>query len=165
MKVLKPETLTFNAAPGGFLALKTADGAEYRKVECVALFPLSLPGTYISVSGVTGTKKPEEIGILLNLSDLPADQQDLVKKEMDLRYLAPKVTDIKKISRRFGMEEWEIVTNRGEKTIFMQNLKENLSIRDDRLIMITDIEKCRYLVSDIRQLPPRARTSLESKLS
>jgi hypothetical protein len=163
MTILDPRKVVFTAEPGGFLSLKLGDGKQYRKVECIALFPLSQPDTFIVINGVLD-KKTEEIGIIKELSHLPPDQRDLVKNEIEFRYLAPEITDIKKMTAKFGMEEWDVDTNRGSRTIFIQNIKENVTIRYDQLVMITDIEKCRYLVPDYRNLPPAARDLLELKL-
>ena len=56
------------------------------------------------------------------------------------------------------------MTDKGEKTFFVQDVKENVIIRESGLIVITDIEKCKYQIRDYRKLPTKARVELEQTL-
>ncbi|HEX9973453.1 MAG TPA: DUF1854 domain-containing protein, partial [bacterium] len=60
--------------------------------------------------------------------------------------------------------EWQVVTDKGEKTFFVQDVKENVIIRESGLILITDIDKCRFQIRDYRKLPLKARLELEQTL-
>ena len=53
---------------------------------------------------------------------------------------------------------------KGEKTFIVQDVKENVIIRDAGLIVITDVDKCRYQIRDFRNLPTKARMELERTL-
>lgn len=163
MKFLNLDELTFERAENGFLRLKMRDGTTYEMVECTPLFPLSKPYRYISVSSRTGNG-PEEIGILVDLNALTKEQKALVKAEIEFRYFSPEIIDIKKITSKYGVDQWEVVTDKGEKTFFVQDVKENVIIKDNGLIVIIDIAKCRYQVRDYRRLPTKARVELERRL-
>ncbi len=163
MNLLNPNELTFEQAENSFLRLMMKNGEIFEKIECTPLFPLSKPDKYISIS-YQKEKGVEEIGIIKSLKDLPADQRRLVENEIQFRYFSPHITDIRKITSKYGVDQWEVLTDRGEKTFFVQDTKENVMIQENGLIIITDIDKCRFQIRDYRQLPAKARFHLESTL-
>jgi len=163
MKLLNPDELTFEPAENGFLKLRFNDGKIYEQVECNALFPLSQPESYIAVSERKDSEV-EEIGIIRQLKDLAVEQRSLVEKEIQFRYFCPEIIDIKKITSKYGVDQWEVVTDKGEKTFMVQDVKENVTIRESGLIVIMDIDKCRYQIRDYRNLPSKARMELEQTL-
>ena len=135
----------------------------YEMVECTPLFPLSNPNHFVSVSSRNneGTK---EIGIISNLKALSKEQRSLIKREIEFRYFSPEIIEIKKITSKYGLDQWDVVTNKGEKTFLVQDVKENVIIRESGLIVITDIDNCKYQVSDFRKLPAMARQELEQTI-
>jgi hypothetical protein len=164
MEYLSPASLTFRATVSGLLALDGPAGAVHPHVECVPLFPLSQPEAFIAVNGFPEGERSVEIGIILDPKHFPPDQQALVRKDLALRYFAPQVRDIRSIITKFDIDEWTVLTDRGEKVFHVINARENLAMRGEGRVMITDLEKCRYLVPDYRQLPARARDLLEQQL-
>jgi hypothetical protein len=163
MKFLNPDELTFEGAENGFLRLKMKDGKIFEMVECTPLFPLSKPDAYIAVSS-RNDNGSEEIGIIAQVKALTRQQQALVKGEIDFRYFSPAIIDIKKITSKYGVDQWEVVTDKGEKTFLVRDVKENVIIRESGLIVITDIDKCKYQIRDYRKLPARAKVELEQTL-
>lgn len=163
MKLLNPDELIFEQGENGFLRLKLNDDKVFELVECTPLFPLTEPDAYISVF-IRNNDGGEEIGIIKNIKDLPSDQRRLVHEEIQFRYFSPEIIDIKKITSKYGVNEWQVVTDKGEKTFFVQDVKENVIIRENGLIVITDIDKCRFQIRDYRKLPTKARLELEQTL-
>jgi len=163
MKALNPDNLTFERGKNGFLRLKLNDGTQYEMVECTPLFPLSNPNAFVSVS-VRNDKGTEEIGIISKLKALSKEQRSLVKHEIEFRYFSPEIIDIKKITSKYGVDQWDVVTDKGEKTFLVQDVKENVIIRESGLIVIADIDKCKYQVSDFRKLSAKAQQELEQTI-
>jgi hypothetical protein len=163
MNILNPNEITFEQAENSFLRVKMKNGEIIEKIECTPLFPLSKPDSYISVSH-RKEKGVDEIGILKSLKVLSAEQRVLVENEIQFRYFSPYITDIRKITSKYGVDQWEVVTDRGEATFFVQDTKENVMIQENGLIIITDIDKCRFQIRDYRQLPAKARFYLENTL-
>lgn len=163
MKILDPAELNFEKAENGFLRLKLNNGTIHERVECHPLFPLSEPDAYIAISK-RNDSDIEEIGVIKSLDTLSAKQKYLVENEIQFRHFSPEITDIKKINSKYGVEHWEVMTDKGEKTFIVQDVKENVMIRESGLIVITDIDKCRYQIRDYRNLPYKARAELERTL-
>ena len=163
MKFLNPDDIVFERGENGFLRLKVKDGAWIDMVECTPLFPLSQPDVFISVA-TRNEKESKEIGFIARLAKLSREQRAIVKSEIQFRYFSPEIIDIKKISTKYGVHQWQVITDRGEKSFLVQEIKENIIIRDNGLIVITDIDKCKYQISDFRKLPAKALHELEEKV-
>jgi hypothetical protein len=163
MNYLNVENLNFEPAENGFLRLELKEGKIFEMVECMPLFPLTQPDSYIFITA-RNDDGGEDIGIIRELKDLSAEQRRRVKDEIQFRYFSPEIIDVKKIISKFGVNEWQAITDKGEKTIFVQDVKENVIIRENGLIVITDIDKCRFQIRDYRKLPAKARLELEQTL-
>jgi hypothetical protein len=164
MEYLKPALLTFRATTSGLLALDGPADAVHPHVECIPLFPLSRPEAFIAVNGFPEGERSVEIGIIRDLKQFLPAQQELVRKDLALRYFAPQIIDIQSIETKFDIDEWVVITDRGKKVFHVINARENLSMRGEGRVMVTDLEKCRYLVPDYRLLPAKARDLLEQQL-
>jgi len=163
MNTLDADDLIFEKAENGFLRLKLNNGTIFERVECYPLFPLSKPEAYIAISKRKDSDL-EEIGIIKSLNKLTAQERSLVESEIQFQHFSPEITDIKKITSKYGVEHWEVMTDKGEKTFIVQDVKENVMIRESGLIVITDIDKCRYQIRDYRNLPSKAQMELERTL-
>lgn len=161
--LLNPDEITFKRMENGFLRLEKKDGETFETVECAPLFPLSRPDRYISVTS-RSNGEVTELGILKNLKSLKKQQQALVREEIEFRYFSPEITDIKKITSQYGVDQWDVVTDKGDKTFLVRDIKENIIIRETGFITITDIDKCRFRITNYRKLSPKSRMELEQTL-
>jgi len=163
MTLLNPSELCFSRSENGFLKLETPDGQVFESVECAPLFPLSQPERFISVMHRTDGQVME-LGFIPDLNSLPDDQQALVREEIEFRYFSPEIIDIKKITSQYGVDQWDVITDKGDRTFLVRDIKENVIIRENGFISITDIDRCRFQISDYRKLSIKAQTELEQTL-
>ncbi len=157
--VLDPGKLKFERADTGVLKM-VIDGVVHQRVYPVSSFPVSGPDKYISIRDV----EDEEIGMIENLKDLPIEQQALVRRELRLRYFVPVIREIYKIKEEYGTYYWEVKTDRGKKTFYVKGRNENIIFRDKTRLLITDIEECRYEITDYTRLPHHSQTELDKVL-
>ena len=147
----------------GTLRARIGEGEEYDDVSCVPLFPLSDERRFISL-----VHKPEkevvEIGIIRSLEALSSPQRKLVEEEVRVRYFMPEIRDVSKVTGTHGIHECEVATDRGPRTLSVRHRKENVKVRDDGVIVITDSDMCRYRIRSIEVLSVRARKELEKLL-
>ncbi len=165
MKILSQEDIRFEKSATGVLNCRLKDGTVHEHLHCVTLFPLTLPDLFISVIKEMD-QEIEEIGILPGLDAFDEEQSQLIRHAMDERYFVPEILDIRKLKtkqviRGHGFDEWEISTDRGEKIVYLFNPRENMSVNNAGVIIITDIEKNRYKISSLEKLPQHARQLLE----
>lgn len=165
MKILTQDEIKFERSATGVLNCRLKDGTFHEHLHCVTLFPLTLPDQFISIIKEID-QEIEEVGILAGLDGFEKDQKELIRRAMDERYFVPEILDIRKLKtkqvlRGHGFDEWEIVTDRGKKTVYLFNPRENMSVNNAGVIIITDMEKNRYKISDPEKLPQQARLLLE----
>ena len=163
LEFLNPDEMMFERSINGFLNLKLKNQMTYEKVECIPLFPFSKSATYISVS-IRKDKEPEEIGVIKELKTLSSEQRNLVQADIDFRYFTPEILEIKQIMVKHGIHQWDVVTDKGEKTFFVRDIKENISFRENGLMIISDFDKCRYQIRDHHKLSATSRKELNQTL-
>ncbi len=159
MNTLSPKEITFTKNAAGMLDI-AMPGRTVEGVHCMQLFPLSDPVRYISV--VRPVKPdPEEIGIIERLADLPHDQQKLVMDDINFRYFVPEIEDIIDVDESAGLYEMDMATERGPRRIFVMNPRESISTTDNGVMLITDVEKCRYKITRFSKLSARSHAQFE----
>jgi hypothetical protein len=159
MNMLDAKKITFVKNAAGMLDITTPD-RTVENVHCMQLFPLSDPVDYISV---VRPAKPdnEEIGIIKHLADLAPEQQRLVVNDIKFRYFVPEIEDITSVEESAGLYEMDLKTERGPRRIFIMNPRESIASTDDGILLITDVEKCRYKITRFSTLSSRSKTEFE----
>jgi hypothetical protein len=162
MNILEAGTIIFEKAASGTLDARKG-GTRFHNVRCVPLFPHSHPDTYISVLHKK-EKEFEEIGVIRDLGAFPADQRRTVEDDVSFRYFVPEIVDVAKINNKHGLDEWIVTTDRGNRTIQVRDRKEHVIQNERGIIFITDIDDCRYRISNIRALPEKAQERVERQI-
>lgn len=163
MNILNPTKIKFHKNKAGPLNIILEDGSVIENVHCIRMFPLSEPKTFISVVHREDGQL-REIGVITKLKQLSSEQQRLVRDDIKLRYFVPEIKNINKITARHGLFEWDVVTGRGHKKFFLRSLRENVTVNDEGMIIVTDLERCRYKITDSNKLPAKARVELDKVL-
>lgn len=160
MNKLIPNEVIFERDPAGHLNCRLADGTLHEQVHCVSLFPLSMPEQFVSVVKEV-EQEFEEIGVLAGLDKFSAEQRQIIRMAISERYFVPEILDIKRLDRRHGIFEWEVITDRGEKIFYQINPKESMTFNNVGVLLVSDIEKCRFKISNLEKLPQRAKGLIE----
>ncbi len=163
MNKMGPQEIKFERDPAGHLNCRLADGTFYEQVHCVSLFPLSMPEQFVSVVKEV-EQELEEIGVLTGLEKFPSEQRQIIRLAISERYFVPEILDIKRLDRRHGIFEWEVITDRGEKIFYQINPKESMTFNNVGVLLVSDIEKCRFKIGNLEKLPPRAMGFIEQIL-
>lgn len=158
MRFLNGENAVFSRTPGGFLSLKTGD-KEYPRVGVYLTFPLTNPEEFISIR--EADEKAKEIGIIEKLSELPADQQDMIREQIKLRYFMPVITKVLDVKDEYGYAYWNVVTSFGA-CRFTTQMSGNAVIHlSDSRLLVTDIDGNRYEIPDFYRLGVMERKKLD----
>jgi hypothetical protein len=163
MNLLHPDNVTFSRSPEGELRLALPDGTEYAPVVCRRLFPLTDPDQYISIQK-PGEREQSEVGIIRALKELPGEQRRIVVDDLQHQHFLPEIVAVDDIRTLHGMDEWRVETDRGPVSFFVSGRKENMAATASNMLLVTDIEKCRYRITDYAALPPRERLLVERVL-
>jgi hypothetical protein len=114
-------------------------------------------------SGRADRTPGEELGILRSLEALPAGAQELLAEEIAKAYFVPRIIRIVAIEEEFGVQRWEVLTDRGPRTF---EVTERSSIRplDHGRVVIKDVDGNRYQIEDVRKLDRRSQQLLDLQI-
>lgn len=145
----------------GFLCMTLTEGGEEKTHDRVFLhraFPHELPFEFISVLG----EERKEVGLIYNICDFDGDTVDLLKWEIERKYYAPVVIEIKSVKERYGFSYWKAVTNDGREISFtMQDTFKNILHIGDDCIALVDVDGNRYVISSVSALSSKSYRKIE----
>ena len=111
-------------------------------------FPFDAPDSYISVYDT----ESKEIGIIKELEELDSEQRKLVKREIDRKYYAPRISKILSISERHGFSIWKIETESGVLELTLRdNFRSIIHAGGDRIFIADNIGN-RYEIKSLSAL-------------
>lgn len=158
MRMLDGDNAVFSRTPGGFVALKTKD-KEYERVGVYLTFPLTNPEEFVSIR--EADEKAKEIGIVEKLSLLPAEQQEMLREQIKLRYFMPVITKVLDVKDEYGYAYWNVVTTFGACRFTTQMSGDAVVHLSDSRLLVTDIDGNRYEIPDFYSLSVIERKKLD----
>ena len=176
-----PATANGFLAAGSLALTRAADGLWLRlpgdprpaRITSVRpAFPLSLGPRMLVFYGRRARQDPqapagqameerdEELGILRSLDDLGPQAQQLLAEEVEKAYFVPRITRVVSIEEQFGVQRWEVETERGPRTF---EITERSQVRpfDNSRMVIKDVDGNRYQIADTRLLDRRSQQWLD----
>ncbi|MFE5317268.1 DUF1854 domain-containing protein [Paenibacillus sp. NPDC056579] len=150
--LLDSHNVWLGRSPGGVLQA-VIEGVEYPEVLLYRTYPFSKPTEYISVRN----PKEEEIGIIRSLQELELASREEAERELNLRYLIPRITHIEKIQQKPALWIWKVETTLGPMTLALRNLHEHLQSPAPGRYLISDIEGRRCEIVDINAMDAHSR--------
>jgi len=146
LKYITPKA-EFAVTDGGILRMKW-DDTEYPRVTLHRIFPFSTSDHYISVQD----KENNEIGIIENMADFPADVQEIMVSQINLRYFAPVIQSITSVKEDFGYLLWTVETDVGT-MVFTSQTSQGMMVQvADNHYLIIDLDGNRFEIPDLRKL-------------
>ncbi len=152
---LDPKETRLFYDPSGFLRA-TVGIRTYLDVTVVRAFPLSLENHYYGL--LSG--RLDEIGIIMDPTELDQTSQDVIALEMRRRYFSTVVERIDSIREEFGATYWKVQTSRGERSFIGKHLRDNVSYLDDGRILVHDVDGNRYEITSLASLDEASRSTL-----
>jgi hypothetical protein len=148
IRMITPDNSAFRRTDGGFLSLGY-EGKEYSRVAVYRAFPFTSPLRYISIRDIT--PKCEEIGMIRDLAEWPAETRAMIEEQLNLRYFTPKILRITDIKEEYGFAYWNVKTDRGDMR-FTTSIWNPIIRIGDRKLLVNDLDSNRYEIDDINEL-------------
>ena len=120
-------------------------------------FPFETPDEYISVLNKDG----REYAMIRNLSEMPDESQEIIRAELDRKYLCPTVTKIKSLKEKLGYSFWEVETDKGDMSFSMHDTYRNIARVGDGMLIINDVDGNRYRIDDVAALDRKSFKKIE----
>jgi phosphoglycerol transferase MdoB-like AlkP superfamily enzyme len=113
---------------------------------------------YISVVGDDG----KEIGLIYSIEDFDDGVKSVIKTEIDRKYYAPTIKDIKSVKERYGFSYWKVIFTNGKSASFtMQDTFKNLLHTGDDSIVLVDVDGNRYKIESVSELTAKSYRKIE----
>lgn len=158
MRFLNNENAVFTRTEGGFLSLKTGE-KEYERVGVYLTFPLTNPEEFISVR--EADEKAKEIGLIRTLTDLKAEEQEMIREQVRLRYFMPVIRKVMDVKDEYGYAYWHVMTDFGVCRFTTHMGGDAVVNLSDARYQITDIDGNRYEIPDLYGLTVMERKKLD----
>ncbi len=149
-----PEKASLSRELEGRLILEV-DGATYRDIRSIRMFPISDPEHWIALCD----KEGNEIVCIEDINTLPSAIRQLILEDLQAREFVPVIIKVISISVAADPSEWLVKTDRGP-TSFTLNDEDDIHRLSDFRILIIDSYGIRYLIPDIRQMDTSSRRIL-----
>ena len=120
-------------------------------------FPFETPDEYISVLNKDG----REYAMIRDLAEMPDEAQEIIRAELDRKYLCPTVTKIKSLKEKLGYSFWEVETDKGDMSFSMHDTYRNIARVGDGMLIISDVDGNRYRIDDVAALDRKSFKKIE----
>lgn len=148
VNLLTPQNAVFTETPGGMLNAEV-DGYLFERAQVHRSFPHSDPDRYISVR----TRENKEIGLIEDLALFPAEQRELLEKQIKLRYFCPNILHVLSVKDEHGFTCWTTETDCGECRFTVRAGGGSVIHPTDNKYILTDVDGNRFILPDVTALP------------
>jgi len=158
VRYLTPDMCTIHLGTFGALHVTVKNEAIYGGVYAAYAFPVVHTNEYISLLQRMPEGEDQEVGVIRNLNEFPADQADLVRHALARRYFIHTITRIGEVGLKYGFISFEVETDKGKVDFLMKWQGDRAVDYGDRGKVLIDVYGNRYLIPDLDKLPPKERT-------
>jgi ATP-binding cassette subfamily B protein len=143
------------------LHLEIAGERDYSGVFALRCMPVRHPERYISLRWVVEDDREQEIGLINDLAQWPAEAQRLVREALMRRYLLHTILRVLAVREEHHYLMFSVVTDHGPREFTMRWAGETALEYGERGKVLQDVEENRYLVPDVAALPTADRLAFE----
>ncbi len=143
-----------------YVVVKKGKGEEdelYRGVFAVLSFPVTFPNNFLSLRYYNQQGQELEVGIIRDPADFPAEARNLLARSLAGYYFEFEVERVLKIELKYNLLMFDVVTNHGPRQFEMRWEGERALDLGVHGKVLLDVFDCRYVIRDIRALPPADR--------
>ena len=153
-----PMTVAFTLAfdPFGKLVVSLADGTQHVAAVVARAFPIAEPEQSISILSAEG----KELVWVERLSDLPAQERDIVSQALQGREFMPEILRLEEVNSFSTPSVWRVQTNRGPAQLVLKGEEDIRRLSASRLI-VADAHGVQFLIRDLPSLDRHTRKLLD----
>lgn len=143
-----PSDLRFFNEPAGDVRTRLTVRGEvsYIDVRLANALPLSDPDRYLAIRD----GQDQDIGVVVDWLSLDPDSVSVVRAALGRSYLLPKILKVNKVTDRYGIVLWDVLTDRGAKKYVVRNIRDNSVALSSTRVLMTDVDGDRFEFPDIR---------------
>lgn len=145
----------------GFLCLEIIQGECPRSYERVFLhraFPYELPEEYISVQ----EEENKEVGIIYDIANFDEQTAALLRRELDRKYYAPRIAEIKSVKERYGFSYWKVTDTEGRDISFtVKDTFKSIKRTGEDSVIVVDVDGNRFCIESVASLSSKSYRKIE----
>ena len=145
---------------GSQIEILTDGKDDWLEVTFARLFPFSDPEGWVSVIDKDG----KELGLIRDLGDLSSESRELIRGELERRYVMPRIRQVLSCRDRADMIEWKVETDRGPTTFLTRSLRDQAEHPSPNRLVIKDVDDNRYDIPNVMSLPTQSRRLLDERM-
>jgi len=162
LRYLEPEQVKVYRTEEGQVRVTIAGERTVLAPRFLRVSPLTDPDRYISIR--EGEMNGQEVGLLGKWQRLDRESRELVREELERRYLYPVVTRVVAVKTFFGMALVTLETDRGTREVTLRDVRDNVVYLGEARLLVTDAEGNRYDIPNVRELDRTSRALLSQVL-
>lgn len=130
----------------------------YRGVFASLTFPVTHPTRLISLRYHDSGGKSREIGLIEDLGTFDEAAQALIRESLAKHYHEQVIQRIHRVQLRYGLLFFDVDTERGREEFMLRYQGDRAQDWGEHGKVLLDTFDNRYVIPDLRALPPRDRT-------
>lgn len=158
---LRPRFARIHLGNRGALHVTIQNERIYNGVFALRCMPVRYPNEYLSLRWFNADNREQEIGLIRELAEWPADSQKLINESLVRRYFVHTILRIHAIERLQNYLNFKVETDLGPMEFFMRWSYDTAHDYADRGKVLLDVEENRYVVPDVAALLPADRKLFE----
>jgi len=158
---LEPRFTRIHLGNRGALHVTILNERIYPGVFALRCLPVRYPSQYISLRWTNADNREQEVGLIRDLSEWPAEAQELVQQSLRRRYFVHNIQRIRSIRQFQSYLEMDVETDLGPMTFVMRWAHEVAHDYGSGGKILLDVEENRYLIRNLAELPRDQRELFE----
>lgn len=155
--LLDPAEIRVEQDEDGVVWVRPFDGEARMVDRAVPSFPLTQSHAFVTIFDEQG----EEIGVIRSLRKLDHRSRKLLEEEIERSYFMPEIQQILDVKEGLGLETWEVVTSKGERTFEVRTSRRDVRPVGRRRLLIKDVDGNRFDIPDWAQLDAPSQLLIE----
>jgi hypothetical protein len=151
------ELFSLSINPKGLLLLHRPGMEDVADVRLRRAFPWSMPDQFISVRSADG----KELLLIEDSSRLPDETKQLIDQYLRQNSFIPRISRINSVNLRFGYQQWDVLTDRGEAQFRVQE-REDIRFLPDGRFTLRDADGNIYEMPPLNEMDAHSRKAVEA---
>jgi hypothetical protein len=124
------------------------NGTRHEIGRIASAFPISSALEAVAFFDTNG----EEIGIMKHAYALDEESRNILREELEKAYFMPRIQRIISTRESLGVEEWVVVTDKGERSFEVRDARRNVRKISETRVIIKDVDGNRYEIPHWQEL-------------
>jgi ATP-binding cassette subfamily B protein len=158
---LTPQTAAVHLGNHGALHVTVMNERIYHGVFALRCLPVRHPARYVSLRYLDIEDREQEIGLVRDIEEWPAEARQLIQEALLRRYFVHTIQRIDSINSWHNFLTFKVQTDLGDLEFIIRYAQDAALDYGRSGKILLDLEENRYLIPDVAALPQRDRRLFE----